>query len=90
MIETEVDFCYSLICIYFYGKADQTMEKAKIDRINELAHKSKAEGLTDAEKEEQRILRQEFLAEIRADFKATLESIEIVEDSAQISDELMS
>ena len=66
------------------------MEKAKIDRINELAHKSKAEGLTDAEKEEQRILRQEFLAEIRADFRATLESIEIVEDSAQISDELMS
>ena len=66
------------------------MEKEKIDRINELAHKSKGEGLTGAEKEEQRILRQEFLAEIRADFRATLESIEIVEDSAQISDELMS
>ena len=66
------------------------MEKAKIDRINELAHKSKSEGLTETEKEEQRILRQEFLAKIRADFKATLESIEIVEDSAQISDELMS
>ena len=66
------------------------MEKAKIDRINELAHKSKSEGLTETEKEEQRILRLEFLAEIRADFKATLESIEIVEDSAQISDELMS
>ena len=66
------------------------MEKAKIDRINELAHKSKREGLTDAEKEEQRMLRQEFLAEIRADFKATLESIEIVEDSAQISDEFIS
>ena len=66
------------------------MEKRKIDRINELAHKSKLDGLTDDEKEEQRILRQEFLAEIRADFKVTLESIEIVEDSAQISDELMS
>ena len=66
------------------------MEKTKIDRINELAHKSKLDGLTDDEKEEQRLLRQEFLAEIRADFKATLESIEIVEDSAQISDELMS
>ena len=66
------------------------MEKAKIDRINELAHKSKREGLTDAEKEEQRMLRQEFLAEIRADFKATLESIEIVEESAQRSDEFIS
>ena len=65
------------------------MEKIKIDRINELAHKSKKEGLTDAEKEEQRLLRQEFLAEIRADLKASLESIEFVEDSAQRSDDLM-
>ena len=62
------------------------MEKAKIDRINELAHKSRNEGLTDAEKEEQRLLRQEFLAEIRADLKASLESIEFIEDSAQKSE----
>jgi uncharacterized protein YnzC (UPF0291/DUF896 family) len=66
------------------------MEKAKIDRINELAHKSKSEGLNDAEREEQRLLRQEFLAEIRADFRATLESIEIVEDSAERIDEFLS
>ena len=66
------------------------MEKVKLDRINELAHKSKLDGLTDDEKEEQRLLRQEFLAEIRADFKATLESIEIVEDSAQRIDEFIS
>lgn len=65
------------------------MEKEKIDRINELAHKSKGEGLTDAEKEEQRILRMEFLAKIRADFRATLESIEIVEESQQRSDEFI-
>ena len=65
------------------------MEKEKIDRINELAHKSKGEGLTDAEKEEQKILRMEFLAEIRADFRATLESIEIVEESEQRSDEFI-
>ncbi len=66
------------------------MEKAKIDRINELAHKSKGEGLTDAEKEEQKLLRQEFIAEIRADLKASLESIEFVEDSAQSNDEFLS
>ncbi|MBR3125916.1 MAG: DUF896 domain-containing protein [Mogibacterium sp.] len=66
------------------------MEKTKIDRINQLARKSKTEGLTDAEKEEQKLLRKEFLAEIRADFKATLESIEFVEDSAQRSDEFLS
>ena len=59
------------------------MDKTKIDRINELAHKSKAEGLTDTEKEEQRLLRKEFLAEIRADIKASLESIEFVEESEQ-------
>ena len=66
------------------------MEKAKLDRINELAHKSKSEGLTDAEREEQRLLRQEFLAEIRADVRASLESIEFIEDSAQTNDEFMS
>ena len=65
------------------------MEKAKIDRINELAHKSRNEGLTDAEKEEQRLLRQEFLAEIRADLKASLESIEFVEESEQTMDEIL-
>ena len=43
------------------------MEKIKLDRINELAHKSKAEGLTEEERSEQAFLRAEFLAEIRAD-----------------------
>lgn len=55
------------------------MEKYKLDRINELAHKSKSVGLTIEEKEEQAILRAEFIAEIRADVRASLESIEIVE-----------
>ena len=44
------------------------MEKAKIDRINELARKAKSEGLTDEEKAEQQKLRDEY----RADFKANL------------------
>ena len=34
------------------------MDENKIKRINELYHKSKAEGLTDAEKKEQQLLRQ--------------------------------
>lgn len=59
------------------------MDKSKIDRINELARKSKSEGLSDSEKEEQRLLRQEFLAEIRADVRASLESIEIVDETAE-------
>ena len=57
------------------------MEKTKIDRINELAHKSKESGLSEEEKMEQALLREEFLAEIRADVRASLDSIEIVDDS---------
>ena len=41
------------------------MEKAKIDRINALAAKSKAEGLTPEELAEQKALREEYLTEYR-------------------------
>ena len=52
------------------------MEQAKIQRINELAHKKKTVGLTEEEKIEQAALRQEYLNDIRANFRQTLESIE--------------
>ena len=42
------------------------MTQEKIARINELAHKSKTTGLTDAEKAEQQTLRQEYLADVKA------------------------
>ena len=48
------------------------MEKEKIARINELAKKSKETALTPEELEEQAALRQEYIAEIRASFGATL------------------
>ena len=48
------------------------MNEKKIARINELAHKSKAEGLTEAEKKEQQLLRQEFLANVRSNLKVSL------------------
>ena len=66
------------------------MEKYKIDRINELAHKSKAEGLTEEERKEQHDLRQEFLDEIRADVISSLESIEIVDDADATGGEIPS
>jgi len=66
------------------------LEKAKLNRINELAHKSKSEGLTEEERIEQHNLRQEFLDEIRADVRASLESIEIVDDVTQRTDEMLS
>lgn len=50
------------------------MEKHKLDRINELAKKSKLEPLTEAEKAEQAELRQEYINEIRASFGAMLDN----------------
>ncbi len=50
------------------------MEKEKIDRINELARKSKIEPLTEEEKVEQAELRQQYIKEIRASFGATLDN----------------
>ncbi len=54
------------------------MEKEKIDRINALARKSKAEGLTEAEKKEQDLLRQEYIAHIRRNLRAQLDNIDVV------------
>jgi len=65
------------------------MEKEKLDRINELARKARTEGLNNAEKEEQKLLRQEFIAEIREDLRATLESIEFVEETEKTVDDLL-
>ena len=42
-----------------------TMEKAKIDRINELARIAKTRELTSEEAEERRLLREEYLNEFR-------------------------
>ena len=52
------------------------MEKL-IKRINELSKKSKAEGLTEAEKEEQQALRKEYVANVRANLRGQLNSITI-------------
>lgn len=60
------------------------MDEKKIARINELAHKSKAEGLTDAEKKEQQLLRQEFLAAVRQNLKSQLDSIDMQEADGSI------
>ena len=41
------------------------MDASRIDRINELYHKSQSVGLTDEEKEEQAKLRRDYIAAIR-------------------------
>lgn len=53
------------------------MEKAKINRINELYRKSQAEGLTEAEKNEQALLRKEYVADIKKNLTAQLNNIDI-------------
>ena len=53
-----------------------TMDE-KIKRINELYHKSKAEGLTEAEKEEQQELRKQYIASFRNNLRSQLNSITI-------------
>ncbi len=61
-----------------------TMDEAKIARINELAHKSKAEGLTEAEKKEQGLLRQEFLAAVRMNLKSQLDHIDVQQPDGSV------
>ena len=48
------------------------MEKKKLDRINELAKKAKETELTEAEKAEQKALREEYIVEFRAHFRGIL------------------
>ena len=60
------------------------MEQKKIDRINELARKSKAEGLTTAEREEQQALRKEYIEAIRGNLKSQLDNIDMVNPDGSV------
>ena len=54
------------------------MNQKKIDRINELARKSKAEGLTAEEKAEQTALRNEYRQSVVGNLSAQLENTYIM------------
>ena len=55
------------------------MDKKKIDRINELAHKAKTpEGLTEDEKREQANLRLEYINSFKASLVGQLENTYII------------
>ena len=62
------------------------MNEEKIARINELYRKAKAEGLTDAEKKEQQLLRQEYIDVIRRNLRGQLNNISIKEADGSITD----
>ena len=48
-----------------------------IKRINELYKKSKEEGLSEKEKEEQQILRRRYIDSVKSNFRAQLETVEL-------------
>ena len=60
------------------------MAPLNLDRINELARKSKAEGLTDAEIQEQKELRANYIANIRASLRGQLDNIDMIEKDGTI------
>ena len=57
--------------------------KEMIDRINELAAKKKAEGLTAEEQAEQKALYKDYLSAIRGSMKAQLDNVRFVEDLSE-------
>jgi len=56
----------------------------KIERINELYRKSKAEGLTEEEKKEQDMLRKEYIASVRANLRSQLNNIDMVNEDGTV------
>ena len=56
-----------------------------ISRINELYHLSQSRELTKEEAEEQKSLRQEYVANIRANLKSQLDNIDIKEADGSIT-----
>ena len=62
---------------------NMTMDE-RIKRINELYHKSQAEGLTDEERKEQAQLRSEYVANVRANLRGQLNSITIQKEDGSL------
>lgn len=58
---------------------------AMIQRINELYHKSQAEGLMEEEKAEQVKLRSAYVANVKNNLKSQLDNISIVEKDGTIT-----
>ena len=62
------------------------MDESKIARINELYHKSKEVGLSDAELKEQLILRKEYIDSVRRNLRGQLDNISVKEADGSITD----
>lgn len=62
-----------------------TMDE-KIKRINELYHKSQAEGLNEEELAEQKRLRQDYIASDRRNLTSQLKGITVVNPDGTVVD----
>ena len=61
------------------------MDEKMIARINELARKSKTEGLNEAELKEQAQLRKEYIEAFRRNLRGQLNNIDIKEADGSIT-----
>lgn len=61
------------------------MREEQIARINALARKAKSEGLTPSEKEEQKKLREEYIANVRMNLRTQLDNIDIKEEDGSVT-----
>lgn len=62
------------------------MEESRIQRINELYHKSKKEGLTEEERVEQANLRSEYIQAVRANLRGQLNNMSILNQDGTVTD----
>lgn len=62
------------------------MDEKKIARINELYHKSKEKGLTEAERKEQQVLRREYIDSFKRSLRGQLDNISIREADGSNTD----
>ncbi|AWZ47055.1 DUF896 domain-containing protein [Latilactobacillus sakei] len=53
------------------------MDQKRLDRINELANKAKAEGLTPEETTERQELRDAYLKDFRSSFRSQVEMLQV-------------
>lgn len=56
------------------------MTSEQIDRINALARKAKAEGLTEAEKAEQAVLRRAYIDSVLGNLRGQLDNTVLVDE----------
>lgn len=62
------------------------MDDKKIERINQLARKAKAEGLNEEEKAEQQKLRQEYIDAYRRNLRSQLDNITVVNPDGTLTE----